>query len=43
MSGKEPFKQDGIQQVANLLTPLGISVYGFDLPPTQTGEFADDI
>lgn len=24
--------QEGIQQVANLLTPLGISVYGFDLP-----------
>lgn len=24
--------QDGIQQVANLLTPHGISVYGFDLP-----------
>ena len=24
--------QDGIQQVANILTPLGIRVYGFDLP-----------
>ncbi len=24
--------QEGIQQVANLLTPHGISVYGFDLP-----------
>jgi N-dimethylarginine dimethylaminohydrolase len=24
--------QDGIQQLANLLTPKGISVYGFDLP-----------
>ena len=24
--------QQGIQQVSNLLTPLGISVYGFDLP-----------
>ena len=24
--------QEGIQQVSNLLTPLGISVYGFDLP-----------
>lgn len=24
--------QDGIQQVANLLAPRGISVYGFDLP-----------
>lgn len=24
--------QEGIQQLSNLLTPLGISVYGFDLP-----------
>ena len=24
--------QEGIQQVANILTPLGIRVYGFDLP-----------
>jgi N-dimethylarginine dimethylaminohydrolase len=24
--------QDGIQQVANLLSPLGIKVYGYDLP-----------
>ncbi|AZO17160.1 amidinotransferase [Mesorhizobium sp. M2A.F.Ca.ET.043.05.1.1] len=30
--------QEGIQQVANLLTPLGISVYGFDLPLWQGEE-----
>jgi N-dimethylarginine dimethylaminohydrolase len=30
--------QQGIQQVANLLTPLGISVYGFDLPLWQGEE-----
>lgn len=30
--------QEGIQQVSNLLTPLGISVYGFDLPLWQGEE-----
>ena len=30
--------QEGIHQVANLLTPLGISVYGFDLPLWQGEE-----
>lgn len=30
--------QEGIQQVANLLTPHGISVYGFDLPLWQGEE-----
>jgi len=30
--------QDGIQQVSNLLTPLGVSVYGFDLPLWQGEE-----
>ncbi|TPI11771.1 amidinotransferase [Mesorhizobium sp. B4-1-3] len=30
--------QEGIQQLANLLTPLGISVYGFDLPLWQGEE-----
>ncbi len=30
--------QDGIQQLSNLLTPLGISVYGFDLPLWQGEE-----
>ncbi|MDX8526507.1 dimethylarginine dimethylaminohydrolase family protein [Mesorhizobium sp. MSK_1335] len=30
--------QEGIQQVANLLTPLGVSVYGFDLPLWQGEE-----
>ncbi|WFP76555.1 dimethylarginine dimethylaminohydrolase family protein [Mesorhizobium sp. WSM4906] len=30
--------QHGIQQVSNLLTPLGISVYGFDLPLWQGEE-----
>ncbi|TIO77767.1 dimethylarginine dimethylaminohydrolase family protein [Mesorhizobium sp.] len=30
--------QEGIQQVFNLLTPLGISVYGFDLPLWQGEE-----
>ncbi|MDX8478421.1 dimethylarginine dimethylaminohydrolase family protein [Mesorhizobium sp. VK24D] len=30
--------QQGIQQVSNLLTPLGISVYGFDLPLWQGEE-----
>ncbi|RUX47399.1 amidinotransferase, partial [Mesorhizobium sp. M7A.F.Ca.CA.002.09.1.1] len=30
--------QEGIQQVSNLLTPLGVSVYGFDLPLWQGEE-----
>lgn len=30
--------QAGIQQVANMLTPLGIAVYGFDLPLWQGEE-----
>jgi N-dimethylarginine dimethylaminohydrolase len=30
--------QEGIQQVSNLLSPLGISVYGFDLPLWQGEE-----
>lgn len=30
--------QEGIQQLSNLLTPLGISVYGFDLPLWQGEE-----
>lgn len=30
--------QEGIQQVSNLLTPLGISVHGFDLPLWQGEE-----
>ncbi|WP_027166173.1 dimethylarginine dimethylaminohydrolase family protein [Mesorhizobium sp. WSM3224] len=30
--------QEGIQQVANLLAPLGVSVYGFDLPLWQGEE-----
>ncbi|QPC89388.1 dimethylarginine dimethylaminohydrolase family protein [Mesorhizobium sp. INR15] len=30
--------QEGIQQVSNLLAPLGISVYGFDLPLWQGEE-----
>ena len=30
--------QEGIQQVSNLLTPLGISIYGFDLPLWQGEE-----
>ena len=30
--------QEGIQQVSNLLTPLGIAVYGFDLPLWQGEE-----
>ena len=30
--------QEGIQQISNLLTPLGVSVYGFDLPLWQGEE-----
>lgn len=30
--------QDGIQQVANLLAPLGVNVYGYDLPLWQGEE-----
>ncbi|MBZ9773743.1 dimethylarginine dimethylaminohydrolase family protein [Mesorhizobium sp. CO1-1-8] len=30
--------QEGIQQVSNLLTPLGVTVYGFDLPLWQGEE-----
>ncbi|TPJ33352.1 dimethylarginine dimethylaminohydrolase family protein [Mesorhizobium sp. B2-8-3] len=30
--------QEGIQQVSNMLTPLGVSVYGFDLPLWQGEE-----